>query len=163
MDAETTKRKIGLVPAEVAATMSGLELLQKMIAGELPGPPIMQTLDFSLTEVEPGRALFVGNPAFNHYNPLGTVHGGYAATLLDSCMGCAVHTTLPMGVTYTTLEFKVSLMRAITSDTGPVYAEGKVLNAGRRTATSEGRLTDGKGRLLAHGSTTCLIFEIPSK
>jgi uncharacterized protein (TIGR00369 family) len=163
MDAETAKRKTGLVPPETAATMSGLELLQKMIAGELPGPPIMQTLDFTLTEVEPGRALFEGYPAFKHYNPLGTVHGGYAATLLDSCMGCAVHTTLPKGVTYTTLEFKVSLMRAITADTGVVRAEGKILNAGRRTATAEGRLTDGKGRLLAHASTTCLIFDIPSK
>jgi uncharacterized protein (TIGR00369 family) len=163
MDAETAKRKVGLVPPETAATMSGLELLQKMIAGELPGPPIMQTLDFMLTEVEPGRALFEGHPAFKHYNPLGTVHGGYAATLLDSCMGCAVHTTLPKGVTYTTLEFKVSLMRAITADTGVVRAEGKVLNGGRRTATAEGRLTDAKGRLLAHASTTCLIFEIPTK
>jgi uncharacterized protein (TIGR00369 family) len=163
MDVETAKRKIGLVPPETAATMSGLELLQKMIAGELPGPPIMQTLDFTLTEVETGRALFEGNPAFKHYNPLGTVHGGYAATLLDSCMGCAVHTTLPKGVTYTTLEFKVSLMRAITAETGVVRAEGKVLNTGRRTATAEGRLTDGKGRLLAHASTTCLIFDIPSK
>jgi uncharacterized protein (TIGR00369 family) len=163
MDAETTQRKIGLVPPETAATMSGLDLLQKMIAGELPGPPIMQTLDFTLTEVEAGRALFEGHPAFKHYNPLGTVHGGYAATLLDSCMGCAVHSTLPKGVTYTTLEFKVSLLRAITADTGVVRAEGKVLNAGRRTATAEGRLTDGKGRLLAHASTTCLIFDIPSK
>ena len=163
MDVETAKRKIGLVPPETAATMSGLELLQKMIAGELPGPPIMQTLDFTLTEVESGRALFEGNPAFKHYNPLGTVHGGYAATLLDSCMGCAVHTTLPKGVTYTTLEFKVSLVRAITKDTGVVRAEGKLLNAGRRTATAEGRLTDSNGRLLAHGTTTCLIFEIPPK
>src|SRR6476646_4442724 len=119
MDVETAKRKIGLVPPETAATMSGLEL---------PGPPIMQTLDFTLTEVEQGRALFEGHPAFNHYNPLGTVHGGYAATLLDSCMGCAVHTTLPKGVSYTTLEFKVSLVRAITKDTGVVRAEGRLLN-----------------------------------
>jgi uncharacterized protein (TIGR00369 family) len=163
MDAEAMKRKIGLVPAETAATMSGLEMLTAMIAGNLPGPPIMQTLDFTLIEVEHGRAVFEGNPAFNHYNPLGTVHGGYAATLLDSCMGCSVHTTLPKGVTYTTLEFKVSLVRAITKDTGVVRAEGKLLNAGRRTATAEGRLTDSNGRLLAHGTTTCLIFEIPSK
>lgn len=162
MDAKPSARKIGLVPAETAATMSGLELLKAMIAGDLPGPPIMQTLDFALTEVEHGRALFEGHPAFKHYNPLGTVHGGYAATLLDSCMGCAVHTTLPKGMTYTTLEFKVSLVRAITSDTGIVRAEGRLLAAGRRTATAEGRLTDSKGRLLAHATTTCLIFEIPS-
>lgn len=163
MDAEAKKPRIGLVPPETAASMSGLEMLGAMIAGQLPGPPIMQTLDFTLTEVENGRALFEGHPAFNHYNPLGTVHGGYAATLLDSCMGCAVHTTLPKGVTYTTLEFKVSLVRAITKDTGVVRAEGKVLAAGRRTATAEGRLTDASGRLLAHGTTTCLIFEIPTK
>ena len=163
MDAEATKLKVGLVPPETAASMSGLDLLNAMIAGRLPGPPIMQTLDFTLTEVEHGRALFEGHPAFQHYNPLGTVHGGYAATLLDSCMGCAVHTTLPKGVTYTTLEFKVSLVRAITKDTGVVRAEGKLLNGGRRTATAEGRLTDASGRLLSHGTTTCLIFDIPTK
>jgi uncharacterized protein (TIGR00369 family) len=160
MSAGTAKREVGLVPVEKAATMTGLELLNEMIAGRLPGPPIMQTLDFTLIEVEHGRALFEGNPALNHYNPLGTVHGGYAATLLDSCMGCAVHTTLPKGVSYTTLEFKVSLIRAITADTGPVRAEGRILNVGRRAATAEGRLTDGKGRLLAHATTTCLIFDL---
>jgi len=107
--------------------------------------------------------VFEGVPAFRHYNPLGTVHGGYAATLLDSCMGCAVHSTLPKGVSYTTLEFKVSLIRPITSDTGLVRAEGHTLNVGRRAATAEGRLTDAKGKLLAHASTTCLIFDLPSQ
>src|SRR6185312_3529881 len=107
-----------------------LELLQEMVAGRLPGPPIMETLDFTLTEIENGRAVFVGNPALKHYNPLGTVHGGYTATLLDSCMGCAVHSTLPKGSSYTTLEFKVSLLRAITADTGPVRAEGKIISSG---------------------------------
>jgi uncharacterized protein (TIGR00369 family) len=155
-------RKVGLVPVETVATMSGLEMLRAMASGELPGPPIMETLDFGLTEVENGRAVFEGIPAFKHYNPLGTVHGGYAATLLDSCMGCAVHSTLPKGIGYTTLEFKVSLIRAITKDTGPVRAEGKVLNAGRRAATAEGRLTDASGRLLAHATTTCMIFDLAS-
>jgi|SRR3954469_4540939 uncharacterized protein (TIGR00369 family) len=155
--------RYGLVPVEIAASMSGLDLLKEMMAGRLPGPPIMQTLDFALTEVDSGRALFEGNPAYEHYNPLGTVHGGYAATLLDSCMGCAVHTTLPKGVSYTTLEFKVTLIRPITKDTGRVRAEGRILNAGRRAATAEGRLTDGSGRLLAHGTTTCLVFDIASK
>jgi uncharacterized protein (TIGR00369 family) len=152
---------VGLVPVETAAGMSGLELLTEMIAGRLPGPPIMATLDFRLIEIENGRAVFEGHPAFNHYNPLGTVHGGYTATLLDSCMGCAVHSTLPKGMSYTTLEFKVSLVRAITKDTGPVRAEGRIVSAGRRVATSEGRLTDAKGRLLAHATTTCLVFELP--
>jgi uncharacterized protein (TIGR00369 family) len=153
----------GLVPAETAATMSGLELLQGMIAGRFPGPPIMRLIGFRLVEVEKERAVFEGTPAFEHYNPLGTVHGGYAATLLDSCMGCAVHTTLPKGTGYTTLEFKVSLVRPITADTGPVRAEGKIISSGRRVATAEGRLTDARGRLLAHATTTCLVFELPVK
>ena len=152
----------GLVPPEIAASMAGLDLLKGMIEGRFPGPPIMQLVGFELAEVAEGRAVFAGTPRFDHYNPLGTVHGGYAATLLDSCMGCAVHTTLPKGVGYTTLEFKVSLVRAITADTGPVRAEGKVISSGRRVATSEGRLTDGKGRLLAHATTTCLVFEVPA-
>ena len=160
---EARQREFGLVPVATAAALSGLELLREMIAGRLPGPPILETLDFTLAEVEHGRAVFEGVPAFRHYNPLGTVHGGYAATLLDSCMGCAVHSTLPKGVSYTTLEFKVSLIRPITSDTGLVRAEGRTLNAGRRAATAEGRLTDTKGKLLAHASTTCLIFDLPSE
>jgi uncharacterized protein (TIGR00369 family) len=158
-----TAEKYGLVPVETAAALSGLELLTEMMAGRLPGPPIMQTLDFRLTEVENGRAVFEGTPALKHYNPLGTVHGGYAATLLDSCMGCAVHSTLPKGSSYTTLEFKVNLIRAITAETGPVRAEGRIINSGRRVATSEGRLTDTKGRLYAHATTTCLVFELPQK
>jgi uncharacterized protein (TIGR00369 family) len=151
----------GLVPPATAASMTGLELLQEMIAGRLPGPPILETLDFTLSEVEHGRAVFAGVPQFKHYNPLGTVHGGYSATLLDSCMGCAVHSTLPKGIGYTTLEFKVTLIRPLTKDTGLVRAEGKVLNAGRRAATAEGRLTDANGKLLAHATTTCLVFELP--
>ncbi len=156
-----TKPEYGLIPAEIVAAMTGLELLTGMIAGRLPGPPIMETLDFKAAEVEFGRAVFEGVPQFKHYNPLGTVHGGYTATLLDSCMGCAVHTTLPKGIGYTTLEFKVSLIRALTKDTGLVRAEGKVLNAGRRAATAEGRVTDSNGKLLAHATTTCLIFDLP--
>ena len=101
-----------------------------------------------------------GTPALRHYNPLGTVHGGYAATLLDSCMGCAVHTTLPKGTGYTTLEFKVSLVRSITADTGPVRAEGKLVSGGRRVATAEGRLTDGSGRLLAHATIAAGGFTV---
>jgi uncharacterized protein (TIGR00369 family) len=165
MDAQSehATERYGLVPAEIAATMSGLDLLQGMIAGRYPGPPIMQLIGFHLAEIEKGRAVFESTPAFKHYNPLGTVHGGYTATLLDSCMGCAVHTTLPKGTGYTTLEFKVSLIRALTADTGPVRAEGKTISSGRRVATAEGRLTDARGRLLAHATTTCLVFELPVK
>jgi uncharacterized protein (TIGR00369 family) len=159
----TSAAKYGLIPIETATALSGLELLQEMIAGRLPGPPIMQTLDFNLTEIEHGRAVFEGTPSLQHYNPLGTVHGGYTATLLDSCMGCAVHSTVPRGSSYTTLEFKVSLIRAITAETGKVRAQGRIINAGRRIATAEGRLTDGKGRLLAHATTTCMVFELPPK
>jgi uncharacterized protein (TIGR00369 family) len=165
MDAQEKKtpERFGLVPAEIAATMSGLEFLQGMMAGRFPAPPIMQLIGFDLVEVEPERAVFEGIPALRHYNPLGSVHGGYAATLLDSCMGCAVHTTLPKGTGYTTLEFKVSLVRPLTAETGAVRAEGKVISSGRRVATAEGRLTDGRGRLLAHATTTCLVFELPVK
>jgi uncharacterized protein (TIGR00369 family) len=164
MDARNDQgRSYGLVPPEIAATMSGLELLRGMIAGRFPGPPIMQLIGFDLIEVEHGRAVFAGAPAFQHYNPLGTVHGGYAATLLDSCMGCSVHTTLPKGTGYITLEFKISLVRPITADTGLVRAEGKVINSGRRVATAEGRLTDSASRLLAHATTTCLVFELQSQ
>ena len=165
MDArnEQATKRYGLVPPEVAAGMSGLELLQGMIAGRFPGPPIMQLIGFGLVEVENGRAVFEGTPSLAHYNPLGTVHGGYAATLLDSCMGCSVHSTLPKRTGYTTLEFKVSLVRAITADTGRVRAEGKVVSSGRRVATADGRLTDATGRLLAHATTTCLVFDLPSK
>jgi len=159
MDAEATKLKVGLVPPETAASMSGLDLLNAMIAGRLPGPPIMQTLDFTLTEVEHGRALFEGHPAFQHYNPLGTVHGGYAATLLDSCMGCAVHTTLPAGVGYTTTDVQVRYIRAMGVATGRVLAEGRAVHAGRRTATAEGRVyLEADETLIAHGSTGCAIL-----
>jgi uncharacterized protein (TIGR00369 family) len=156
-------KQYGLVPPEVFAGMNGLELLQGMVEGRFPSPPIMQLIGFGLIEVESGRAVFEGTPSLAHYNPLGTVHGGYAATLLDSCMGCSVHSTLPKGTGYTTLEFKVNLVRAITADTGRVRAEGRIVSSGRRVATAEGRLSDASGRLLAHAITTCLLFELAGK
>jgi uncharacterized protein (TIGR00369 family) len=110
--------------------------------------------------VSEGRVVFIGTPTRAHYNPLGTVHGGWAATLLDSCMGCAVHTTLPAGKGYTTLEIKISYLRAMTDKTGTVRAEGVVLHAGRRSALAEGKLIDAAGKLLAHGTTTCMIFDM---
>src|SRR4051812_36010341 len=150
----------GVVPLDVVKTMTGLELLRAVIAGKLPAPPIAKVLDFTLVEVEHGRALFEGTPRFEFYNPLGSVHGGYAATLLDSCMGCAVHTTMDKGMGYTTLEFKINFVRALTGDIGKVRAEGRLLYGGRRSATAEGKLTDSSGKLLAHATTTCLVFPL---
>ena len=112
---------------------------------------------------EPGVVVMHSIPGFRHYNPIGSVHGGYAATLLDSVMGLAVHTALPAGTGYTTLEFKISFIKGMTKDTGPVRTEGRTLNVGRRAATAEARMTDAKGRLLAHATTTCLVFEIPKE
>jgi uncharacterized protein (TIGR00369 family) len=148
----------GVVPTEVALAHDGMTLLKGMIEGKYPPPPIAETLDFALVEVEPGRATFEGHPQFRHYNPLGVVHGGYAMTLLDSALGCAVHTTLKAGEGYTTLEVKINLVRAVTKDTGKVRATGRIIHRGRTTATAEADLRDAKGNLLAHGTTTCMIF-----
>ena len=150
----------GVASLETLRSMSGLAFLQAIRDGRLPSPPISRVLAFRLIEVEQGRAVFEGTPGADHYNPIGSVHGGYAATLLDSCMGCAVQSMLPQGSGYTTLEIKISMIRAISHDTGIVRAEGKVLSVGRRVGTAEGRLVDGAGRLLAHGTTTCLVMEL---
>jgi uncharacterized domain 1 len=150
----------GVVPIEVARTLDGLDLFKGLLAGRYPAPPIAKALGFNLLEVEAGRVVFGYNPVFDHYNPLGSVHGGIAATLLDSTMGCSIHTMLKAGSGYTTVEIKVNYVRAMTDKTGPVRAEGKVINVGSRIATSEGRLTDASGKLLAHSTTTCLIFPI---
>jgi uncharacterized protein (TIGR00369 family) len=139
--------------------MTGLELLHAIAAGEAPGAPFGELLGFQPIEAEEGRVVFAYVPQPTHYNPLGTVHGGVAATLLDSAMGCAVHSTLPAGAGYTTLELKVNFTRAITADTGRVVCEGTVVHRGGRTATADGRLVaEGSGTLLAHGTTTCLLF-----
>lgn len=156
----TAERDYGVAPLETLEQMSGLEFLGAIVEGRLPAPPITRTLDFQLTAVAEGRAVFQGRPGFAHYNPFGSVHGGWAATLLDSCMSRAVQATLPKGFGYTTLEFKISLARAITEKTGPVEAEGTVVRAGQRVGLAEGRLVDGDGRLLATGSATCLIFAL---
>ena len=148
----------GVVPLEQVRTMDGLTLIRGLMEGRFPAPPISEALGFDIAEAEFGRVVFTYTPVFDHYNPLGTVHGGIAATLLDSVMGCCIHTTLKTGVGYTTVEIKVNYVRAMTDKTGPVRVEGKVISAGSRIATSEGRLYDGTGKLLAHGTTTCLIF-----
>lgn len=150
----------GVVPIEQARSMDGLTLFKGIQEGRLPAPPISRALGFQVTEVERGRVAFEYTPMFDHYNPLGTVHGGIAATLLDSVMGCCIHTTLKAGAGYTTVEIKVNYVRAMTDKTGPVKAEGKVINVGSRIATSEGKLYDAAGKLLAHGTTTCLIFPL---
>ena len=153
--------KFGVVAPDVLLSRDGLSFLKAMIAGEFPAPPIAETVGFSLMEVELGRALFTATPAFRHYNPIGVVHGGFAATLLDSCVGCAVHTTLAKGEAYTTLELKINLTRALTDKVGPVFAEGRVIHRGRQVATAEGDLKDGAGKLYAHATTTCMI--VPAK
>lgn len=147
-----------LSAARDGRALSGLEYLQKIVAGEIPAPPISMLMDFSIAELSEGRAVFVCEPAEYHYNPLGTVHGGLAATLLDSAMGCAVHTMLAAGAGYTTLEIKVNFIRPMSADTGRVRCEATVIHVGGRTATAEGRVIDEQGKLYAHGTTTCIIF-----
>ena len=151
----------GIARPDHVASRTGMELLQAMFDGELPLPPIGETLNFTLLRVEPGRAVFQGRPQARHYNPMGTVHGGWYATLLDSAVGCAVHTTLPAGKAYTTLELKLNLVRALTDRVPLVRAEGYVVHVGGRVATAEGRLTGVDGKLYAHASTTCLISDLP--
>jgi uncharacterized protein (TIGR00369 family) len=142
-----------------AAGMSGLEALRAMLAGELPPPPIALLLGLEPVELSEGRAVFAAEPGERHYNPIGLVHGGLAATLLDSTMGCAVQTTLPAGVGYTTLELKVNFTRPITRDTGRVLCRAEVVHRGGRVATAEGRvIAEESGKLLAHGTTTCLVL-----
>ena len=151
-------RTYGTVSAEKRKQMTGLEFVQGLATGALPLNTIAQTLGYDVVEAESGRVVITLVPAGSHLNPAGTMHGGLTATLLDSCMGLAVQSTLDKGVSQTTLEFKISLVRPITPETGLITAEGKVLNCGRRIGTAEGRVTDGNGRLLAHGTTTCLIY-----
>ncbi len=147
-----------LLGAKAAKSMSGLEFFKAIGRGEVPRPPIMEALEFEALEVEEGRIVFSFIPAEYHYNPIGSVHGGVIATLCDSAMGCAVHTTLPAGAGYSSLEIKVNFVKALTRDTGRVYCEGKVIQAGGRIATAEARLVDAKGTLYSHATTTCIIF-----
>jgi uncharacterized protein (TIGR00369 family) len=153
-----TARTYGTVSAEARKQMTGLEFVQGLANRTLPLNTIARTLGYDVTEAEAGRVVVAITPTSDHLNPAGTVHGGLTATLLDSCMGLAVQSTLEKSEAQTTLEFKISLIRPITPETGQIKAEGLVLNRGRRIGTAEGRVTDGKGRLLAHGTTTCLIF-----
>ena len=151
-------------PAEHAAMMgsrSGLELLQAMAAGELPAPPVMHLIDMAGLEVEEGSVTVHLDPQEFHYNPLGTVHGGVLSTLLDTAAACSVHTTLPVGVGYTSLDLTVKFLRPVTVASGRITTRGAVLQRGRRTALAEARMTDAAGRLVAHATSSCLIFEAP--
>jgi uncharacterized protein (TIGR00369 family) len=163
--AEAAEKQAQLAPAGVAgrealAGNSGADFLAAISRGDLPAPPIFDLIGITPFQAVDGVAVFQGTPGPQHYNPLGAVHGGYAATLLDTAVGCSIHSMLPAGKGYTTLELKVNYVRAITSKTGPVRAQGKVVHLGGQTAIAEGRLTDSAGKLLAFATTTCLIFDI---
>ncbi len=152
----------GVARPDQVAGKTGLDVMQAMLRGELPYAPIAKTLDFTLMEVGPGLAIFQGTPGAAHLNPMGTIHGGWYATLLDSALGCAVHTMMPPGRGYTTAELGVNLVRAINTTKAPrVRAEGNVIHCGRQLATAEARLYGPDGTLYAHATTTCLVFELP--
>ncbi len=152
---------VGVMPLEMLSGMAGIDQFKAMIAGDLPGPSIARTMNFILTKAEPGMAEFRGEPTSDHYNPLGMVHGGWAATILDSALGCAVHTMLPPGLGYTTVEFKVNLIRGLQAGMGELVCTGTVLHFGRTTAVSEAKLTTLDGKLLAMGTETCAVFPLP--
>lgn len=151
---------IGTLPLDVVARDGGLKVMRAMLAGDLPAPSMSQTLKFGLTEVEEGRVVFKGLPTADHLNPLGTVHGGWTATIMDSALGCAVFSVVQPGEAYTTVEFKVNLVRPVLPGMGEVFCEGRIVHRGRTIATAEAWLRDGAGKLLAHGTETCAIFPI---
>jgi len=154
----------GVARPDQVAGLTGLELMQAMLRGDLPYAAIAKTLDFTIVEVSEGRAVFQGTPGPAHLNPMGTIHGGWYATLLDSALGCAVHTMMPVGRGYTTAELGVNLVRAINPAKTPrVRVEGKVIHCGRQLATAEARLYGPDGTLYAHGTTTCLVFDMHHK
>lgn len=155
--------KIGVARPEQVAGKSGLEIMQALLHGELPAPPISETLGFALIEVGDGHAVFQGEPQFKHYNPLGTVHGGWYATLLDSALGCAVQTKLSAGMGYTTAELGLNIVRSASDKTGPLRAIGKVIHSGRQMATAEARIVGPDGKLYAHATTTCFIFDATAR
>jgi uncharacterized protein (TIGR00369 family) len=161
-DARMMRAGPGGATAEKRSGKTGLEQMQAMLAGELPFAPIARTLDFCLLEVAPGYALFQGTPGPAHFNPMGGVHGGWFATLLDSALGCSVHTLMPAGRGYTTAELSIKYVRGLSPKVGRVRAEGKVLHCGKQLATAEARLFGPDGTLFAHATTTCLVFDLPA-
>ena len=159
--ARQRQREPGVVRPEQIAGRTGLQIFEALLAGDLPHAPMADTLDFVLVEAAFGHVVFQGRPLQRHYNPMGTVHGGWFATLLDSAVGCAVHTTLPASKAYTTAELKINIVRPLTDKVPLVRAEGRVIHGGSRMATADGRLTGADGRLYAHASTTCFVFDAP--
>ncbi|MCD9186957.1 MAG: PaaI family thioesterase [Pyrinomonadaceae bacterium] len=157
---ENTDIKYGLIPLEIWKTEKPLDVFRKMVGRELPAPPIGEHFDFLLNEIENGRAVFEGKAKPNFYNPLGTIHGGFITTLLDSAMACAIHSTLEAGKGSTSIEIKVNFVRPIFEKTGILRAVGEVVNVGRQIASAEGKLLDKDGKLYAHGTTTCFIFDL---
>ena len=153
------ERIFGLVPPEVALELTGLEFLSRIVDGTFPSPPFAQTANMALTDVSAGRAVFEAHPDEKFFNPLGTIHGGWISTVLDSALGCAVHTTLDAGLLYTTVELSVRMVRKVMPASGPMLCEGNVVHRGRRIITAEARLIDAHGKLAAHGSVTCLVLE----
>jgi uncharacterized protein (TIGR00369 family) len=153
------EKTFGVVSAEDRKSLSGLEFVQGLVSGALPLNTMARTLQYDIVEVSEGKVSVSANPSAEFLNPEGTVHGGFVATLLDTCMGLAIRSMIAKGSGSTTLEFKISMMRPVTADMGELIAEGSVLTCGRRVGTAEGRLIDGKGKLIAHGTTTCLIFD----
>jgi uncharacterized protein (TIGR00369 family) len=152
----------GFITPAMVAGKTGLQVMQAILDGELPYAHIAQTLDFALVEVSSGKAVFQGTPQIKHFNPMGGVHGGWYATLLDSALGCAVHTMMPVGRGYTTAELGVNIVRAANARTGPLRAIGTVIHCGRQMATAEARIVGPDGKLYAHATTTCLVFEMPA-
>ena len=152
--------KPGLAKPEHFMGKTGLQQMQGMLNGSMPYPHIAETVDFSLVEIELGKAVFQGTPQLKHYNPLGSVHGGWYATLLDSAVGCAIHTMMPVGRGYTTAELSVNIVRAASHQSGPLRAIGTVIHCGKQLATAEGRIVGPDGKLYAHATTTCLVFEM---
>jgi uncharacterized protein (TIGR00369 family) len=154
--------KPGLARMDQLVGKSGREILEAMMSGELPYPPMNPTMNMTLLEVDNSRAVFQGIPLLQHFNPLGTVHGGWFATLLDSAMGCAVQSALPAGRSYTTAELGVNIVRPASADTGPLRAVGVLIHGGRQIATAEARVKDERGKLYAHATTTCFVFDVPT-
>ncbi|AEI81687.1 aromatic compounds catabolic protein (plasmid) [Cupriavidus necator N-1] len=152
----------GLARIDQVAGKSGLEILEAMMSGQLPYPPMNETMNMTLLEVDNGRAVFQGIPLRQHYNPLGTVHGGWFATLLDSALGCSVQTMLPARRSYTTAELSINIVRAASHKTGPLRGVATVVHSGRQIATAEARVEDAKGKLYAHATTTCFVFDVPA-
>jgi uncharacterized protein (TIGR00369 family) len=153
----------GIARPDQFAGKTGLEQMQAMLAGELPSPHIAHTMDFTMMEVALGSAVFQGTPQLKHYNPLGSVHGGWYATLLDSALGCAVHTMMPVGRAYTTAELSINIVRAASHQSGPLRAIGTVIHCGKQLATAEGKIVGADGKLYAHATTTCLVFDMPQR